>query len=87
MSRVRTQFAHLARRVVTSVVRRPRVKRLARFVLDHTPVLQTRLHAWVHRGVVAPPRRYHVPLDKDDLSPRMQSALNELEQYVKARKR
>jgi 3',5'-cyclic AMP phosphodiesterase CpdA len=63
------------------------VKRLVRFVLDHIPALQTRLHAWIHRATVAHPRRYYVPLDKHDLSPRMQAEYSELEQYVKARKR
>ena len=84
---MRAYVGRLMRGTVTSIVRHQRLKRLARFALDHIPALQTRLHAWHHRTVVAPPRRYHVPLDKHDLSPGMQAAFSELEKYVKARKR
>ena len=87
MSGLRAHASRVVRGTIGWVVRRPRVKRLARIVLDRVPALQTRLRAWVHRAPVAPPRRYHVPLDKHDLSTAVGAAFEELQRHVKGGKR
>jgi hypothetical protein len=86
MRPLRPQLGRLLRGGVAYIVRRPRVKYLARLILDHIPALQTQFHAWMHHAEVAPPRRYHVPLDKNDLSPDMQAVFDELNRYTKTTK-
>lgn len=75
----------LVRPLVGRLARQPYLRRCLLWVLDHIPALQTRVHAMFHGA--PKPRRLHVPLDRQDLSPRMQSALEELAQYFKPEKR
>jgi len=44
------------------------------------------VHAMLTRPEPLPPRRMHVPLDSNDLSPATQAAYDELKRRFKARK-
>lgn len=82
MAPLLTHLGRIVRGSITCVVRYPRVKRLALTLLDRVPALQVKVHAWARHAEVAPPRRYHVPLDKDDLSPGMQAEFDELKRHT-----
>jgi len=86
MGRLRPDLGRLVRGSIAHVVRYPRVKRLALILLDRVPALQVKVHAWARHAEVAPPRRYHVPLNKDDLSPDMQAAFDELKRHMNTEK-
>lgn len=62
------------------------LKRLARALLGRMPALRRRVHAILTRPEPLPPRRMHVPLDSNDLSPATQAAYDELKRRFKARK-
>lgn len=67
--------------------RLPRVKRLARALLDRFPALQTQVHRLLHRTDTLQPRRPHVPQDVNDLSPATQALYQELKHHFETRKR
>ena len=62
------------------------VKRLARGLLGRVPALERRLDTMIGRTPPLPPRRMHVPLASDDLSPAAQAAYQELKRHFGTRK-
>lgn len=81
-SAVRAAVVPLARMAARNAL----LKRLARALLGRMPALRRRVHAHLTRPEPLPPRRMHVPLDSNDLSPETQAAYDELKRRFKERK-
>ena len=81
-SAVRAAVVPLARVAARNAL----LKRLARALLGRMPALRRRVHAILTRPEPLPPRRMHVPLDSNDLSPATQAAYAELKRRFEARK-
>lgn len=67
-------------------VRHRQLRRLARVLLGRMPALERRVRAVVFRDAPLPPRRMHVPLDSNDLSPATQALYKELKRHFDRRK-
>jgi len=72
--------------VVRQAARHRQLRRLARVLLDRMPALERRVRAVLFRDAPLPPRRMHVPLDSDDLSPATQALYKELKRHFDRRK-
>lgn len=87
-------LASILRRAVRALVlsvarqaaRHRQLRRLARVLLGRMPALERRVRAWVVRDAPLPPRRMHVPLDSNDLSPATQALYEELKRHFDRRK-
>lgn len=65
--------------------RRPHLKRLGRALLVPVPAFGRRVRAIAALNAPLPPRRMHVPLDSNDLSPATQALYRELKSHFERR--
>ena len=73
--------------VLRGVLRRPRLKRAARAVLQHMPRLRARLQGWMHRAVLSPDAMARArPRPSGEMTPRSARMYRELQQALEARK-
>lgn len=82
----RTALTKAVRVLLVPMARQRHVKRLTQALLGRVPAFARLLAALADPSAALPPRRMHVPLDSNDLSPATHALYQELKRHFESRK-